>query len=269
VKKRAGPFGAKLRRAAGLLRSLWLYRRPGRQQPLREFYRAWIEPGAVVFDVGAHVGDRSLAFAALGARVIAVEPQPHLASFLRRTVARDPRITVVEAALGARNGRAKMAISRLTPTVSSLDETWTTAVARHNAGFARVRWDEHAWVEMTTLDELIARYGEPAFCKIDVEGFEREVLAGLSRPIRTLSLEFVHGALGSACACLERLQQLGDYEFNATAAEGRAMLWGEWLSDVAVRHWLEEGADGLASGDLHARLQGARGLADGRATLGP
>jgi FkbM family methyltransferase len=262
-------LGARLRRTAGLLRSLWLYRRPGRQQPLREFYRAWIKPGGVVFDVGAHVGDRSLAFAALGARVIAVEPQPHLASFLRRSVAREPRITLVEAALGARHGRAAMAISRMTPTVSSLDDTWTAAVGRRNAGFAGVRWDERVWVEVTTLDDLIDRFGEPDFCKIDVEGFEREVLAGLSRPIRALSFEFVHGALEFSCACLERLQQLGEYEFNATGPEGRAMLWREWRSPTGARRWLDEGAGGLASGDLHARLRGARSGADGHATLGP
>ena len=43
---------------------------------------------------------------------------------------------------------------------------------------------------MTTLDTLVAEYGEPAFCKIDVEGFEVEALKGLSRPLRALSFEY-------------------------------------------------------------------------------
>ena len=45
-----------------------------------------------------------------------------------------------------------------------------------------VRWDSSI-VPATTLDELIAAYGIPAFVKIDVEGMEHEVLAGLSQPV--------------------------------------------------------------------------------------
>ncbi|MEZ4584405.1 MAG: FkbM family methyltransferase [Caldilineaceae bacterium] len=39
-------------------------------------------------------------------------------------------------------------------------------------GFAGVTWDTAIPVTVTTLDRLIAQYGVPAFCKIDVEGYE-------------------------------------------------------------------------------------------------
>ena len=41
-------------------------------------YGQFVRPGDLVFDVGAHVGDRIAAFRRLGARVVAVEPQPAL-----------------------------------------------------------------------------------------------------------------------------------------------------------------------------------------------
>ena len=71
-------------------------------------------------------------------------------------------------------------------------------------------------VPVTTLDSLIALYGEPDFCKIDVEGFEKEVFKGLSRPLARLSFEFHAEFLGETFACLELLRELGLYRFNFT-----------------------------------------------------
>ena len=45
-------------------------------------------------------------------------------------------------------------------------------------------------VPVTTLDALIERHGVPSFVKVDAEGFEEEVLQGLSRSIKALSFEF-------------------------------------------------------------------------------
>ena len=78
---------------------------------------------------------------------------------------------------------------------------------------------------MTTLDELIAAHGEPAFCKIDVEGFEVEVLAGLTRPLRALSFEYLPMAHDAALAVLDRVGELGAYRYNYSPIEtmrGRA-----------------------------------------------
>ena len=44
----------------------------------------FVKPGDLVFDIGAHLGNRTRAFVALGCRVVAVEPQPHVARMLRR-----------------------------------------------------------------------------------------------------------------------------------------------------------------------------------------
>ena len=243
----------------GLLRSLAIYWRPGRQRGLRRLYRPFVGRGDLVFDIGAHLGDRAAAFAALGARVVALEPQPRVAALLRRLppIRRGTdsgQITVRTEAAGRTPGTARLAISQRTPTVSTLSEGWRSGLGEANVTFRHVRWDRTVDVPLTTLDRLIARYGLPRFCKIDVEGYEAEVLAGLSRPLPALSLEFVAGRLDLAAACVGRLGALGTYEFNAAAGEQRRLVFDAWAPGERVQQWLAAGAGGISSGDLYARL---------------
>ncbi|MEQ9399046.1 MAG: FkbM family methyltransferase [Longimicrobiales bacterium] len=237
----------------GFVRSLVVYGRPGRQRGLRRFYAPFVGPGDLVFDVGAHVGDRTAAFAALGARVVAVEPQPRFARWLRRRVGRAAGVTVLEEALGAAPGTARLAVSDATPTLSTLADAWRERVGDVNPGFRSVRWDRGLDVPVTTLDRLIEEHGVPRFVKIDVEGYEAEVLTGLSVPVDALSVEFVAGTLDGAIRCVDRLRDLDDYRWQAVAGERRTWHWGAWRAPHEVRAWLEAGADGLASGDLYAR----------------
>jgi FkbM family methyltransferase len=239
----------------GLVRSLLMYWRPGRQRGLRRLYAPFVREGDLVFDVGAHLGDRAVAFAALGARVIALEPQPRIARWLRRIAGRSDSIVVRTEAVGARSGTARLAISRRNPTVSSMSEAWREGVAEANPGFGGVRWDEHVEVRMVTLDDLIEQHGTPRFCKIDVEGWEAEALRGLSRPLEALSVEFVAGQIAVAAQCVRRLEELGSYRFNVVLGERRTLELDTWRSGDEMIAWLESGADGASSGDVYARLE--------------
>jgi FkbM family methyltransferase len=243
-----------LKRGLGLLQSFVIYRRPGRQKALRRLYREFIRPGDLVFDIGAHLGDRSSAFAALGASVVALEPQPLLLRWLQRLTRHQPGIVCLPMAVGRAPGSAELALSLRNPTVASLDSRWREQLRTTTTGFRHVRWEDSVTVTVTTMDELITQYGKPGFCKIDVEGFEVEVLAGLSQPLPALSFEFVNGTLGQAVACLEELQRLGSYEFNVIAGEQRRFIWSSWQDPESLRQWLGAGADSIASGDIYARL---------------
>jgi len=146
-------------RALGLLRSLAIYHAiPMRQRRLRALYSQFVGPGDLVFDIGAHVGNRVRAFASLGCRVVAVEPQPDFAGVLRTLFARSARIEIVEAAVGDAPGRASLSVSDRTPTVTTLAPAWRDARAR-DPDFARVRWNRRVEDETTTVDLLMARRG--------------------------------------------------------------------------------------------------------------
>ncbi|WP_152207955.1 FkbM family methyltransferase [Marinobacter changyiensis] len=243
-----------LNRGLGLLQSFVIYRRPGRQRSLRQLYSEFIHPGDLVYDIGAHLGDRSSAFAALGARVVALEPQPQLLRWLRWLTRHQPGVVCLPLAVGRAPGNAELALSLRNPAVASLDSRWRQHLGTSNPGFRHVRWEDSVVVSVTTLDELIRQFGQPSFCKIDVEGFEVEVLAGLSHPLPALSFEFVNGTLDQALLCLEELERLGRHEFNVIVGEQRRFIWRSWQDPGSLRQWLDAGADGIASGDIYARL---------------
>jgi len=239
----------------GLVRSLIIYWRPGRQRGLRELYRPFVGAGDLVFDVGAHLGDRTAAFRKLGARVVALEPHPAVRRWLELLVGRSQGVSVRAEAVGGAVGTARLVLSHRTPSVSSLAEDWPSTLPERNLGFRGVRWDDSVEVPVTTLDALIEHSGLPRFCKIDVEGYEVEVLAGLSHRIPALSVEFVAGALDIAQACVRRLEVLGDYEFNAVRGEERSFISKRWLAADELVAWLEGGAGSVSSGDVYARLR--------------
>lgn len=243
-----------IRQLIGLGRSMLIYAAPWRQPALRRFYQPLIEPGRPVFDIGAHLGDRSQAFAALGAQVIALEPQPALQPFLAWRLRRYPDAVVLGDAMGATTGEARLALSDRHPTLASLDADWRASIGERNPSFADVEWEREVTVPLITLETLIARYGVPGFCKIDVEGAELAVLEGLEQALPALSFEYVAGREDQARACLERLESLGDYCYNVTVGERRRMALSDWRTARGLHDWLTDHAAAAGSGDIYARL---------------
>jgi FkbM family methyltransferase len=219
---------------------------------MRGLYGRFLGPGDVAFDVGAHVGSRVRAWRRLGARVVAIEPQPDCLRVLRLFFGRDPGVSILPVAVGAAAGTARLALSSATPTVSSLSRDWIDSVTRDHR-FARVRWDRSVEVPVTTLDDLIAEHGEPAFCKIDVEGFEVDVLAGLNRPLRGLSFEYLPMAHDAALAALDRVDRLGPYRYNYSPIETMRLASQRWLDATELTTLLDRYRPLGRSGDVYAR----------------
>lgn len=228
------------------------YGLPFHHQALTRIYAPFIRPGDLCFDIGAHLGDRVHAWSRLGARVVALEPHPGIMSWLRRWYGHQPNVTLIEQAVGAQAGKTTLWISRLTPSVSTISREWLTTV-QNNRRFAGVRWDEQIPVTVTTLDTLISQHGEPAFCKIDVEGGELEVLQGLSQALPALSFEYIPAKIDTALECIQRLDQLGHYEYNWRVSEFPRLRSPIWLNSQEMCTNLSRMPHDGNSGDVYAR----------------
>jgi len=238
----------------GVFRSLRVYLGPDAPRAAMDnLYRRFIEPGALAFDIGAHVGDRVSSFRRLGARVIAVEPQPLLFSALHHIHGRDPLVEIVDRAVGPQAGLRELFVNTANPTVSTLSEAFVHQ-AEGAPGWEGQVWDAHIPIETITLDGLIAGYGVPSFIKIDVEGFEDAVLRGLSQPIKALSFEFTTIARDVAMACFDRLSALGGYRYNLSLGETQTLVFDRWLSDAEMAGHLSNVPHDANSGDVYALL---------------
>jgi len=220
---------------------------------MQSLYAQFVRPGDLVFDIGAHVGDRIAAFRLLGARIIAVEPQPALAKTLQLLYWRDAAVTIEAVAIGRHAGTTTLRINLDNPTVSTASDAFIAA-ADGAPGWHGQAWTKRIDVPMTTLDDLIARYGKPAFAKIDVEGFEAEALLGLSQPIAAFSFEFTTIQREVAESCLTRCQALGAFRYNAALGESQELVHRDWLDADGIGRWLAALPIEANSGDIYARL---------------
>lgn len=217
-----------------------------------EFHQAFIKEGDLVFDIGANVGNLTALYLKLGARVVAVEPQDECLRSLEIRFGRHPRLTIVPMAVGSTQGCQEMMLSDIRSPISSMSGAWVAAV-KSSGRFRHYEWSRTVTVPVTTLDALIAQYGEPNFCKIDVEGFEKEVLKGLSCPLNNLSFEFHAEFLPDANACLELLRSLGDYGYNYTIENQMVWELPRWVEEKEMSRRLLSLPFSSLQGDVYAR----------------
>lgn len=242
-----------LREWLGVWRSLRVYRMDrAHARALDALYHDFAGPGDIVFDIGAHVGDRTASFRRLGARVIALEPQTACARVLRLLHGRDTNVTLVESAVSDRAGTLTFSINSKNPTVSTVSQDFVTAARDGAKGWEGQVWDKMIKVPATTLDALMAAYGEPGFVKIDVEGAEEMVLRGLSQPVAALSFEFTTIQRDVASACLTRCEELGYRRFNVSLGETQAMAFEAAVDAPAMRAYIASLPHEANSGDIYA-----------------
>lgn len=129
----------------------------------------------------------------------------------------DKNVLIENIALGREEGEAVLYESD-SHALSSMSAEYIKAVGRER--FSANEWKRTAKVKVKTLDGLIENYGRPKFIKIDVEGYEMNVLSGLSTAVPYLSFEFTPELPDETARCVERLNEISDaYRYNYCLGE--------------------------------------------------
>lgn len=221
----------------------------------KEFYSQFMNRQSLVFDIGANLGNRTDIFAELAGHVVAVEPQEYCCSVLQKK--HDSHsVTIVQAVLGEQQGTAKL--RQIDPKntwncVSSLSDRWIDAVSKEGR-FGEVKWNKEIEVHMTTLDHLIAVHGDPDFVKIDVEGYEPEVIRGCHRKLKAFSFEFTPCTLDMVSEVLTHIRQFSSVEVNYSMGESLDLVLIDWTTpEKVIEHLQKFKGDNVAFGDVYVR----------------
>ncbi len=226
----------------------------------RTLFEDLLRPNDLVFDIGAHAGVRTAQFLSCGARVVAVDALPDAAAWLRRIYGDHPRVTVVEAAVGASDfGATTLWIGNADTTVSTCAPEFIAATRRTKRFGEAMAWEDTALVNLTTLDALIREYGSPWFVKLDIEGFEPQALVGCSVAVPLVSFEFTPEMNGHAERCLNYLLALSPhYRFAWSYGESLALSADlGWVDRDTLLTMLEKIRNPTTFGDVYAALPAA------------
>jgi FkbM family methyltransferase len=212
------------------------------------FYKQFIKPGDLVFDVGANVGNRVEAFLNCDAKVIAVEPQPSCVEILKNKFGN--KIMIEQVGLSDKDGELEMHIAT-DSTVSTFDSNY---IEETKDKFKFTDWKGTIKVPVTRLDSLISKYGTPQFCKIDVEGFELQVLKGLHTAIPYVSIEYiVPERTQAAIDCVTLLHKVSATgEFNYSIGESMNWALKSWMNyESFVQHLQSAEFNNTSFGDIY------------------
>jgi FkbM family methyltransferase len=193
-------------------------------QDRKKFYSRLVSNGYLCFDIGANLGNRTAAFVALGANVIAVEPQEYCCGYLKTKFKNN--VTVLKKGCDTTEETKEFFVANY-HAASSFSREWITTILPNK--FNDVSIEKTEKIETTTLDKLIMEYGLPDFCKIDVEGYELQVIKGLTQPVNVISFEFTFPELKEkAVDCLEYLNNLGKITCNFAQNESMEFGLDKW-----------------------------------------
>ena len=195
----------------------------------------------LVFDVGANTGNKSYEFLKHETRVIGFEPQPLCAKYCRKRFANNSNFMLEEIGLDSVEGGSIIYESRASG-LSSMSTEFINTVKKER--FRKYTWENKITIKVDTLDNMIKKHGKPHFIKIDVEGYEYNVLKGLTIPIDIISIEYTPELVNNTLACIDYLESLNkNIIFNYGFRENTFFKYQKWISRNEIVSYLKSVKD--------------------------
>lgn len=146
---------------------------------------------SLIFDIGANVGDYSYVYSRLAEKLVIIEPDQKNVRILTSRFGSKKGISIVPAAVSDKEGTADFFMEDEGSTLNTLSDKWVDVLSHaEKSRFTDVhRFGKRTRVQTITLDQLIRQYGKPDYIKIDVEGFEKQVISGLKTIVPWISFE--------------------------------------------------------------------------------
>jgi FkbM family methyltransferase len=203
------------------------------------FYRRLLqdlEPHGLIFDIGANHGYKVDIFLRLGARVLAVDPDPANVAVLRAKFEHlrltTLPVTIVPKAISDRAGEIAFWMDQPGSAKNTVSQKWADSLRSDASRFGQaLQFARSITVACSTLGELVAAYGAPHFVKIDVEGHELQVISGMNAPVPYLSFEVnLPDFLDEGIQCVWKLQDLcSESKFNYATTLSAGLRLSSWL----------------------------------------
>ena len=199
----------------------------------------------LVFDVGLNLGNKTRYLLSLGAKVVGFEPQEDCCDKAKSNLSVYNLI-----------GKFKAKNIALSDSIGEADfykspehylSTMSTEFIEESKKerFKNSHWGSKTTVETSTLDQQISEHGQPKYIKIDVEGFEYNVLKGLTKPVKYISIEFTPELYHNTEKCLDYLCDLnnGKCLYNYVYRENDHYLFDEWQDIKNIKEYLSNVKD--------------------------
>jgi len=213
-----------------------------------------IKDNDLVFDVGCNIGEKSFKYLTLNAKVVGFEPQPNCLKKLNDRFNGNERITIEPIGLDSKKG-ISFIYEASHDTISSMSLEFIDIVKKER--FSDYFWDKKIQIEVDTLDNMITKHGKPNYIKIDVEGYELNVLKGLTTPINIISVEFTPELCQSSVDCINYIERInGECEYNYGYREDLDFKFDNWLNKKELFSYIKSVKDfRFEFGDIYVKIK--------------
>lgn len=213
----------------------------------KRFYQKLITKNDLCFDIGANIGTKSKLFLNVGAKVIAFEPQSSCFDELKKIKNKYSNFDFYPFAVGAQNEEKELHLSNHSE-VATLSDKFIKSYSSND-----VYWNKIEIVSVKSLDFLITQYGLPKFCKIDVEGYEFEILSNLNYKIPIIEFEFTGKFIAETLKIIDLLGN--NYVYNFILNEHLKFKLNNCILKDEMKDIIESFSNSKVHGNLFCKIK--------------